>query len=270
MRFLLSCFFIWMLFNCHCAVAQSPFRSVSPYERSIAWSKVAWDADKPYYQARKNIDAQIAAGASPETLAQKFERPMQLNNTLVQFKWAYAKYEAARKTKFQGHDLQTIKERLQFGSEQKAPHSAEFARLMFLTYSRFGTWENLADAGQRLVKKFPSDFEIKWFALKSLNPGRHPELLPVALSYARDLKKRQPNKRGINLLVPNIYMNIWYWNQTKKDGIRASNALKDFLLKAPKGDPGIIDAQAQIKTIRLLQPILDQKKKTKIRASSSE
>jgi len=233
-------------------------------KRQYGWATEAWseNTDKKYQAVRRSIDLQLRQGVPAAQLAQRFQPTRsQFNNPLIQFRWGYAAYEAMRASNFQ--DAAQIQSRLQWAAftAPTPPRSAEFARLLFLAHCRIGTYAPIKTLGERLVREFPDDFEVKWLAFHDLKPGRTIEHRRLALTWAKQLKKQQPKKPGINLLIPSIYDKVWAVEQTRPAANKAIAEYRTYLRITPRNDPQRAWAEKEIRFIQKFQPFLERKKR---------
>ncbi len=173
----------------------------------------------------------------------------------AQFRWAYAAYEAARKTNFvnQHKTLRDIEQALQRAASVSPPRNYEYARLRFLAIARNSPYHNLKPVGERLVRRNPQDHEVRFYLVELLDPGLHSEEKQSALMHARFLAQALPEKPTVHSLLGSVYWRIWLKSKSPADADKAIAGYRKFLQTAPPNHPFRRGAESQIKFIRHMQ-----------------
>lgn len=234
-------------------------------EREWRWSKVKWDNDQAYEKVDISFGERMKAGVMPSTIARKSDFPNLLNDSLKQYEWALASYEDAKRLSFPPGSLRPIEVRLSYIAQLNTPHSQRFSRLYFLVQVRQFPNEKLADVAKRLLKAFPRDFEIKWFAVKVINPGMRPQDRQLCIRLAKELQKLAPNKPESGFLLAGVYERIWYSTWMREDCQMAIEQYRASIRTSKSDNPRRKSAEDRIKWMQTMQPILEKNIKNRPR-----
>ena len=159
------------------------------------WMTQSWDGnDKPYQQIRITIDNAINAGRKPLDLVFLYENSARLhpNDPLINFKWAYSAYQAAKLTDYNNGE-RILGEPREALMTVPFPRNYEYARLIFLTedYSSFLV-PYLQQVSKRLVIKSPNDKFVKYAAARNLIYSTIPADRNLGYKYANELLAKYP------------------------------------------------------------------------------
>ena len=230
-------FIIGLVFALVTALPQRCLAQKLPaYLESTYWMREKWVGDdKPYQDVTKSIDAAVAHGKSPETLAAEYYQAYQKNkyDQMTVFRLAYASLAAVRKnSSFTSHPEWTAA--CNAMPSVPSPHTYEFDRLHFLVDSReLGAPTTYLDAGLRLLKRNPNDFDVKFETVEMTEPALDPKQRRLAFQFVADLKKMTPGNYKLVGLEGFIY-DISFLERQRPDDARGLIRLyTQFLKVAP-------------------------------------
>lgn len=221
-----------------------------PFVDQPVWATAPWQGgDKPYQQIEASVDRLFASSSVSTTLLQTYQNTADQNHSdpQAQFRWAYASYRAREAT-----PPIVQRQSVGLGALERAtfPGSYRYARLCFLVGTQFGPNPYLKDAGQRLLRRGPNDYDVEYSLARSFDPTRSPQATHLALSYAQDLLKKKPNDARSYSALGGIYYYLWLVKHDKADGERAVQAYQHYLTLHPPSDKKRKLAQRIIDDIR--------------------
>lgn len=201
-----------------------------------------------------------------------------------QFVWAYADYKLLGERSFVNsiEQLRLIRDRLDLissfasNASPQLNQTVEYARLRYLSQQRplpmAGlVWRNVAI---RLVKAYPHDFEIKWFAYQNLNPLYVPQDLPIYMAWMQEFERKHPNKPGVAEMRPQFYGGLYGKTLAKGDIPLMRKAQQRAIAewqryyKSVKTDRQRKWALREIETLRDVETSLEKKKANAIKRTS--
>ena len=216
------------------------------------WTTEEWTGDeKPYQRIRLYIDKFIAQGQKPDNLARKYKVLAQKDTSdpQAQFRWGYAAFRAAAKSATPELHLQGVENAFEWTN---SPRTAEFARVWFLVIARNSPYHRLSSVGERLVRRFPKEDELKFYVIKVLDPGLVASERPKSLKLARELVQSQPKRPSAYSVLGETYFKIWTKSKNPADANKAIAAYRKVIQIAPPNHPSCKEAQGWIKFIQRL------------------
>lgn len=247
------------------AKAQNPSDSLVPTDIQLRdmqlrekelipnWTLEEWSGNDAHYKIiEANIDSQIAQRQlTSEALKHyKVRAEAKPPNPEDIFRWVYASYKAERvvppiaQTNSPGSGIMS----------QAQPHSYEFTRLHFLLQTDEGGYPIFRSVGERLIKRNPKDYVVKYFLITCIDPTISDRAKQDALSYARALIKEQPNRPSAYLALGSIYYILWSVNKRDEDGKYAVSAYSKYLHLAP------LNARGRAQSVQIIKTIQDTEK----------
>jgi len=245
-----------MICNSRASIAQTDTTSPNTVTASWAWTTERWDAsDRPFQKVRDEVWRSISHGQHPEALVGKYKALARTEpyhppyDLPAQFGWAYAAYQAAvADPKFRNHgEFLPAIQALGYGP---SPRSYEYARLRFLMEAMNWPDIHLKIAGERLLRRMPNDFQVKYHLTHVLAAGISPQDRDTAVVYAQQMVRAMPDKANMYSLLGETRFTRWLGNKSKADGDSAVAAYQKYLALAPQNDSFRKQAQFLIKRIR--------------------
>ena len=211
------------------------------------WTQESWRNDnRPYAQARAEIDQAIAHGTAPQTLADRYKvRAVQLYKSqpapssalLAVFRWGYAAWKVATSTRHRAERSRSLTGVYQALEATAFPNAYDPARLKFLIdYLKLPPYDPLRYAGARLVKLNGSDYDVKYAYTRIIVRTAAPEDVKEASLYAQQLVTMAPEKPNVYSLQGGVYLFSWHYLHNKADGDKAVAAFQTFLRLTPPDD----------------------------------
>lgn len=234
-----SCFalFLWV----HVSFAQSVPGS---WEAQYDWTRQPWTGnDRAYVEARKSINKKLATEKPTKAKLATYEAASlrNLGDSLSRFKWAlYAYNLALLQPDYDGVAGVLGKVNGVFFEETAlAPYrSYEYSRRRFLSMSA-GTGEvgkEMKILGERLLKRDPKDYHVKFYTARLLRTGSDAEELK-AIRYSQEMLKEKPNDYSARSDLAFTYQHRWWRHHRPEDARKAIAGYKQYLnLAKPKGD----------------------------------
>jgi hypothetical protein len=226
------------------------------------WTKEKWDGnEKMYRDMRLAIDKQIKQGANPIELARQYQKQARSwTDSPGQYRWAYAAYEAARKRGFperdealKGISMEDIRQALdQAADEEASARNYEYARLRFLAFARVWPESRLAPMGERLLRRNPEDYEVRYWTIQVQSPTTDPDG-KVMLSHVNWILKNMPSNPMGHYLLGEAYSRIWMSTWDKNDSDKAIAAYNSYFQRVPQDHRYRKSAERRIKLIHTSQ-----------------
>ena len=261
---------IIMLLTANCVCAQTEKKMVfstpgwGPTQWN--WATEKWDGnEKKYRDMRLAIDQKIKQGANPVELARQYQKQARSwTDAPGQYRWAYAAYKAAEARGFpekdetlKGISMEDIRQALdKAADEETSSRNYEYARLRFLSFARVWPESRLTPMGERLLKRNPKDFEVRFQQLRLLAPGVREGERAEALSHVNWVFKNMPNDPIGHYLLGSVYSRIRMSTWSQADADKAIAAYQKFLQIAPSNEkyrPYRQKAEKEISFIRRMQ-----------------
>lgn len=203
------------------------------------WTTEKWDGDnKPYHQARLDIDKVADAGQGLDELlakdkAQAQKRP---DDALAVFRWAYTAYRVmlaryTREAQFAALDGVQVALRL-----ADSPHTYDYARIQFLVGEFYTSHKEAVPIAKRLLLVDKNDYHVEYcLAVTYLNDYVSPDF-EAALTLCRHLKQLYPKKPSVYAVTGEAYVLWWYKAKNPADAQAAIENYEKYLQLAPPQD----------------------------------
>lgn len=211
------------------------------------WTREQWTGnDEPYRRVRQEIDSAIKKGENPDAVLLRYQEQAlkRLSNTKAVFGWGYAAYRAnalAHDGKSRiGYSLDAL-------AQPPSPHSYEYDRLRFWMESQDAAWYQLNGLGQRLLKREPNSYTIRYYVILNLTDSRDYVDRPLsrviadmqkAIPLAQTLVAAHPKEPSAYSLLAQASYSLWRLTNNQSDGDRATSAWQQYLKMVPANDPG--------------------------------
>ena len=229
--FIASLVFVYIV-PCVCAANRASVRMPVANDQ-WNWAREGWTGDnRPYHRVRTEVNRAISQGQKFVKLMTKYKLLAQKSSKpLDKFRWAYVTYQAAIKgSSFSDKELLHVMKSLRNIS---SPKTYDYIRLRFLIESRAWPFRQLKKVGERLAERNPKDYEVKYYLVKILNPGRYLSERQEALRYSRDLIRIAPKRLSAHTALGFTYFKIWLVTKNKDDGDKSIAAYRKYLELAP-------------------------------------
>jgi len=234
-----------------CSVGRTQPSLQTQTQRKSVWLTESWTAEETQWRRlRQDSEREIARSTNRGQLLQRLrsEAQKKLQDARVQYRWGYAVYRAAvdgsapaeRAVPSAALALATV----------PSPRAYEFARLRFLLESKQFPSPRLRGVGERLAKRDPKDYAVKYRLVKVLDPGLSAQQKQQALRHARDLVRLQPRRASAHASLASVYYRTWLVGKGQSDGNSAIAAYRKYLQLAPAKDSFRKQAQQIIKMIQ--------------------
>lgn len=220
-------------------------------QKAFAWRHEIWSGnDRPYHQARQEIDAAIAAGESPMRIAESYQKQAQENkqSPLAQFRWSYALWKTITPTSTSS-EKQTNGLGAFFALAKIAsPNTYNYARLRYLVSYHSS---DLTELGERLLLRDRQDVSVKaHLALDYTTPGPEPYNLKDknrVIQLSKELIQANPNYPNYYAVLAEGYTTNYFMNgHHRQDGLAMIAALKKYLDLAKPNESFYQDAKARL------------------------
>ena len=224
----------------------------------FSWTREAWTGDdKPYQQARTEIEGQFIDAKNPELLLQNYKTDAlkSPHDTLAQFRWACAAYTYASK--------KTVKDEVGFRilpsvilalASVPSPHTYDYDRLRFLIQSfAIVVPYQLKSIAERLLKKNPEDALVKYALAALLNNSNNSRDRVMAMVYAQQLVNKYPKDAKYYSLLAGFAYTTWFRSKTQTDANKAIAAYQRYLDIAGPDELFRENAQFYVKDIQQMQ-----------------
>lgn len=223
--------------------------------KDYAWFNApCTDNDRPYHDIRDGIDHALATGQKPAVMLQQYETAarQQPNNSQAVFAYGYAVYKAATLPN-------AISENEAFQEEGKvyyawekvhAPHTYNYARLMFLHWSLTAPTPELIPLGKRLLARDPNDYEAEYGLAVMANVSPKASDRSQTVAYQQDLARRFPNDPRQYRLLAAIYRVTAIRSHNQAEADKSIAAFRQYLALAPEFR---VQTQENIRLIQELQ-----------------
>lgn len=217
----------------------------------FSWQHETWTGDdKPYREARQEIDAAIATGSSPMQLAHQYEAQAQKNSEapLDQFRWGYSLWKTinpiSTSAEKQANGLGTFFALAKIPS----PNAYGYARLRYLVSYHSG---ELTALGERLLRRDSQDVDVKaHLALDYTTPGPEPYNLKAknrAVQLSKELISANPKRPGCYAVLAEAYYASYYvCGHHREDALAVIAALKKYLSLAMPNEAFYEDAKRRL------------------------
>ncbi len=218
---------------------------------AFSWQYETWTGDdRPYRQARQEIDTAIASGQSPMRVAEGYEGQARADkrSALAQFRWGYALREtitpASTPDESQTNGLGVFFTLANIAS----PNTYNYARLRYLT-SYHSSYQTAL--GERLLRQDTQDVSVKGhLALDYTAPGPEPYNLKAknrAVQLSKELIKVDPKYPSYNAVLAEAYTANYFMNgHHRQDGIAMIAALRQYLSLAKPNEAFYQDAKNRL------------------------
>jgi len=221
------------------------------------WQKETWTkGDAVFKVYLRKFRKQIASGEKASDLALHLRPNAEANaatgrpeNAEAVFRFGYAAYVASKLE----HDDKFLADADDDMNRVLPSHSYQFTRLHFLLDRRSGNLVGLRDVGLRLLKHDPTDYDVKYYFVGTLNPGRSAEDRRLALTYTTQLIHQFPKSPKGYALLGYVYDIANAQNHDPRDGDMAIAAYQHYLKIAPLNDSFHEAALSHIQSVRMLQ-----------------
>lgn len=207
--------------------------------KDYAWFNALWTGDdSPYRNIRNSIDHDLARGQKPRTILQRYEdtAKQQPNSPEAVFAYGYAVYKAATLPNaisgaeaFQG-------EAKVYDAWEKvhAPHTYNYARVMFLQESLGAPDPKLIGVGKRLLARNLNDYEIEYGLAVMANVSTNSSDRSQAKAYQQDLARRFPHDPRQYRLLAGIYRITAQRSHSQAEAEKSIAAYRQYLTLAPE------------------------------------
>ncbi len=224
--------------------------------RAPLWTEEVWTGNEaPYTKIRLEIEnlnnANQKLPAMIEETGDKAQKDV--NNSLLGYRWAYLCYKAATLDLKEGESQLPLASRAI--SISVSPKVYEYSRLRFLINVRSFPSSQFRSLGERLVKRDPNDYDVKFYMLKLLTPGLSTEDKKLAVGYAQDLIRMWPNSTSAHSGLGGVYYRSWLVSKSKSDADNAIQAYEKYLQIAPPNHEFRKQAQSLIAKMRTTKNI---------------
>lgn len=218
---------------------------------AFSWQHETWTGnDRPYRQARQEIDTAIASGQSPMRVAEGYEKQARANkqSALAQFRWGYALREtitpASTSDESQTNGLGVFFALANIAS----PNTYNYARLRYLT-SYHSSYQTAL--GERLLRQDTQDVSVKGhLALDYTVPGPEPYTLKAkkrAIELSTELIKAEPRYASYHAVLAEAYTTNYFMNgHHRQDGLAMIAALRQYLSLAKPNEAFYQDAKNRL------------------------
>jgi hypothetical protein len=203
------------------------------------WTNTKWTvSDEIQLRDRRLIDAAMPRGESHKKIVQIYrqhanaaqKRPFDHD---AAFRWIYASYRGQLVDKeFDRRELSRA--RLALVTGHHPFENAEWSRLRFLMEANSLPRPQLKPVGEKLLKKYPKDHEVKYHMIRVLMSGSfHDEGKQQALTYAQDLIRSDSKRPSYYAVLGEIYLRSCMWRKNSADARQAISAYQMYLKLAP-------------------------------------
>lgn len=230
--------------------------NVPPAVPASGWMREAWTGDESLYrELRASVYQASRSGRAPSYWITQYATAAQQKPTdpASQFAWAYAIYRAhyrdaplARASEYS--------QAVQVLANVNSPHTYEFTRLRFiLASSSGGNIYPLKLVGERLMRRVPSDAEVKSRMIDVLDDGLSDADKQQALLYAKQIIQSDPiSTYGYGALAWTHYV-IFLKSHKLEDGNNAVSACQQCLQRMAKDDPARPSTERFLRLILTMQ-----------------
>lgn len=207
-----------------------------------AWINAPWsEDDQPYQRIREAIDQAVTSEKKPADILKQYQAIFSKSPSdyQAQFGYYYAAYKyASAPNIYDNHiGLEVLGNLSTTIIRKPHPHTYNYARLVFLCDQYNYVDPNLKAVGIRLVRRDPSDYDVKFYTVSTLAASSVPSDRVLAITYAQDLIQRYPKKASSYSLLASVHYQSWL---RKKDPHEASEAIagyQQYLRLAPPESP---------------------------------
>lgn len=204
------------------------------------WTSQTWAEDnKPYQQLRLSIHQVVVKGRSPGRLLSYWKSRAQANpqDPMAQFGWAYTSWRIATwspQYQQEYHDFTALPDAL---AGAPFPNTYDYARMRFLAQASVRPTPQLEDAGERLLKRVPTDLDVKYEMIKVLQQISSLTANGEAVTLAQQLVAAAPKDILYRQTLCSVYLDRYLASGfKKKDRDSTKSAIEDYLKLAPSND----------------------------------
>lgn len=236
----------------------------------FSWTKGPWkDDDKPFAAFRREINKLTGDGKLSDDMVAAYKRGAQgVHSTepLSQFKWAYSSYcrQLMLHTPGQKRLSGTLEGLQRAKKADGTPQlSYTYCRQLYLQFLIGGNaFGPLRQAGERLLKINPHDYDVEFYQLGFLDRSV-PGDLELYNKYMADMKRQHPSDPGLQEFIADSEYKHWFIISRKESDADRAIAAYESLLKM-KGLPpdAAVYAHAQIAEIQRLKPKLKPRRRS--------
>ncbi len=229
---------------------------------SWAWTREEWTAnDAPYRNTMTEIDFVARAHKDMAALASQYQaqaksKPYQYPySPTAQFRWAYATYLAGNNDAryINTSDYTKAWDSLGYCF---AVHSYTYDRLHFLMMTTDATGPELTFIGDRLIRRDPHDYEVKYrYVTRLMNAHISNQEWHRALAYCQDLHTLRPSDPRYLLAYAAIYNGAKAATGDSQAQAEVIGYYQKFLNEAQPNDPNRRYAETQITLLKKLAAI---------------
>jgi len=230
---------------------------INPY---IAWTVDSWTGDdKPYLEARTQIDRAILLGQNPSALLQSEEAKAKtnLNDSLAVFRWGYSACKVTFTQAKLVDNMELMSHVEPYLRTAPSPHTYNYSRLLFLGINYGSQDYDAKPLGERLLQRDPQDDDVKYQMIACLlgynKRTKADEAQAIALG--QSLLKNHPKSLGVHAQIANTYMAIWSSSYKQADANRAIAEYRVYQSLLAPSDPDRKYIAVTIKHIQDMQAI---------------
>ncbi len=203
-----------------------------------AWINAPWtEDDQPYQRIRDSVDRALADGQKPTDLLKQYQAALVKapGNYRAQFGYYYAAYKGATAAGASNSNigLQILGNLFINLIRRQYPHTYNYARLAFLCGQYNWIDPELKAVGLRLVRRDPSDYDVKFYTVSTLGGSPVPADHDLAVAYAQDLIRRYPRKPSVYGLLAFVHYQAWLREKDPKEAAQAIAGYQQYLQLAP-------------------------------------
>lgn len=195
------------------------------------WAKEAWTgSDRPYVKIRREIDKAIASRRLTRAILSTLKNKAlkQPKDPIAQFRWVYAVQNAHLAGIYFNVPYITMDEAGAALARPASPHSYEYARLRFFIASRQQIDPQYISLGQRLLRRNPKDYGVKFHLTQTLGSGT-PAQRKQALDIAQELVRQYPKKASAHSALALVYLDRWNVSHDVADADKAIAGYRKYL-----------------------------------------
>lgn len=226
--------------------------------REYAWFNAPWtDSDRPYARLRHQIEQKFARSQKPVDILKKYKTMVAQHPTDPQavFAYGYAAYTIANiPDAINSWDAsQELGDFYLAWEKVSAPHTYNYARLLFLTDSNAVTDPNLVAVGKRLAARNPNDYDVEYYLAVALNLSNNISERTQAITYQQDLARRFPNDPRQYRLLGLVHYITAFRTHSQSEAEQAIAAYQRYGSLSPSTEDTRSYVDSRVRFLRQLQ-----------------
>jgi hypothetical protein len=216
-----SLFLLSIIYLFACVAQEKP--KVQLVADDGTWQTEEWVSDgDDYRELRLQVEKDMAQSQKAALITGFLNYELKVkdnpDDAKTQFQRAVAFHEM--RTRLESHDLPdgSLVRVLNGLRKTKSPQNPEWTRIRLFIEKRKNMNTPLKEVTERILKRYPNDYWVKFYLLTSLKM-REKEEQRRAIRYANDLVKAAPDNPSSYSAVADVYRGVWLNNNMEfKDG----------------------------------------------------